>query len=157
LDLDGGYLILNKAELKVRPGIYNILYLRNNSYNEEDDKVEWKVLGSSPAFKLDVLSEDSNINTKTHQEGSLKSTESSEKTKKPQKSSKKVLENSESYSKLKMELFEQQNLDETFLPLKPKKINLDCYFTNPTVSKYKTVRKKEKKEDKENYNPNVFS
>ena len=157
LDYDGGYLISNKAELKIKPGIYNILYLRNNGYKDKEAKdCEWKVLGSSPAFKLDVMLEENNQKTRNNKERSLKSTEASEKTRKEQKSSNKKMESSTSFTKLKTELFDQQNLDETFLPLKPKKINLDCYFTNPTVSKYRSVKKKEKK-NKENSDPNVFS
>jgi len=140
---------VNKAELNIKPGIYNIFYLRNNAYLEEEEKnkaFEWKILGNSPAFKLDILSEEIN------KENSLKSTKSSEEHLKKQKNSKKnLLDDSENYSKLKTELLENQSLNETFLPLNPKPLNLNDYYMNPTVSKYRKVKKQINKENK---NPN---
>ena len=96
---------------------------------------------------------------KNKKEKSLKSTEDSEEQFKNKKKginheNKENLEDPQNYSKLKTELFDNQSFNETFLPLNPKTLNLDYYTTNPTINKYRNIRKKERAENKENTDPN---
>lgn len=154
---EAGYSLLNKSELSIKPGTYNILYLRNSTYNnKEAENSDWKILGSSPAFKLDIVMEDKNNKSEG---SSMKSKVSSEerRTQNSLKTKAIDLEDSQNYSKLKTELLENQSLNETFLPLKPKPLNLESYYTNATLSKYRPIKKKEMKENKENNNPNFFN
>lgn len=44
-------LFVNRSEIKLKQGLYTILYLRPNSF----DNSSWKVLGSSPIFELNVI------------------------------------------------------------------------------------------------------
>lgn len=121
----------------------------NNKYGENSD---WKILGSSPAFKLDVVFEEK---AKKNEGSSTKLKLSTvERTQNSQKTKQDDLENSQNYSKLKNELLENKSLNETFLPLKPKPLNLESYYNNATISKYKSFKRNEMKENKENNNPN---
>lgn len=112
----------------MKPGLYEILFLRENNENNE-----WKVLGNSPIFELNIIN------------NRRKNNNNSSKSEKPNS----TLEDTVNYTKLKKELFENQALDETFLPLAPKVKNFENYYKDPREClKRKTM-------DKENCNPNT--
>lgn len=112
-------LFVNRSEIKLKQGLYTILYLRPNSF----DNSSWKVLGSSPIFELNVI-----------------------------KRKKEPMEKTQKFHELEKEIFQnKKKLDETFVPLGTKKINLENYYMKPKG--FKSLTRKSK-ENKENTDPN---